>query len=179
MVVGSRDFKDEVGFGRAIANKLYNWVASWIVQHKIKDLTSGIKAVRTSKFRDFHSILSNVFSYPPTITMAFFRSGLSIDYLSISTEKRAHNSHIRLAQDTMRFFLVIFKIGALFSPFRIFRVSVLFFLIGSFCYIYTNFMYRRFTNMSALRYIASILIFLFGIVSEQITMLHDQKNDRP
>jgi glycosyltransferase involved in cell wall biosynthesis len=179
MVVGARDFKGQASFGRAIANKVYNWLSSWMVQHKILDLTSGFRAVRANKFRDFISILPNGFSYPTTISMAFFRSGLSIDYIPISTEKRLGKSHIRLAQDGMRFFLVIFKIGALYSPFRIFfRVSLLFFAIGSFYYLYTYINYNRFTNMSALLLITSILIFLIGLISEQITMLLYQKNDK-
>jgi hypothetical protein len=111
--------------------------------------------------------------------MAFFRSGLSVGYVPIATEKRLGKSHIKLAQDGLRFFLVIFKIGALYSPFRIFfRVSIFFFLVGFSYYLYTYFNSGRFTNMSALLFITCILVFLIGLISEQITMLLYQKNDR-
>lgn len=179
MVVGARSYEGQASFGRATANTIYNWLASWMVQHKIMDLTSGFRAARSKKFREFLSILPNGFSYPTTITMAFFRSGLSVGYIPISTEKRSGKSHIRLFQDGLRFLLVIFKIGVLYSPFRIFfRVSVLFFFISLSYYLYTYIHSGRFTNMSALLFITSILIFLIGLISEQITMLLYQKNDR-
>lgn len=179
MVVGARDHGSQASLGRATANTIYNWFASWMVQHKILDLTSGFRIARAEKFREFLSILPNGFSYPTTSTMAFFRSGYSVAYVPISTERRSGKSHIKILRDGLRFFLVIFKIGVLYSPFRIFfRVSILFFLTGISYYLYTYVNFGRFTNMSALLLITSILIFLIGLISEQITMLLYQKNDR-
>lgn len=176
MVVGARNMDGQASVGRATANIIYNWFASWMVQHKIYDLTSGFRVARASKFREYLSILPNGFSYPTTITMAFFRSGLSVGYIPIQTEKRQGKSHIRLFQDGVRFLLVIFKIGVLYSPLRIFfRVSLLFFFIGVSHYLYTYTTMGRFTNMSAMLFITSILIFLIGLISEQITMLLFQK----
>lgn len=177
MVVGARSVEGQASIGRATANAIYNRFASWMVQHKIDDLTSGFRIVRANKFKEFLSILPNGFSYPTTITMAFFRSGLSVGYVPIQTEKRSGKSHIRILQDGVRFLLVIFKIGVLFSPMRIFfRVSILFFLVGISYYFYTYHTMGRFTNMSALLFITSILVFLIGLISEQITMLLYQKN---
>jgi glycosyltransferase involved in cell wall biosynthesis len=177
MVVGARSLKGQASIGRASANAVYNWFASWMVQHKIDDLTSGFRIARASKFKEFLSILPNGFSYPTTITMAFFRSGLSVGYVPIQTEKRSGKSHIKLLQDGIRFLLVIFKVGVLYSPMRIFfRVSLLFLLTGMSYYLYTYHTMGRFTNMSALLFITSILVFLIGLISEQITMLLYQKN---
>jgi glycosyltransferase involved in cell wall biosynthesis len=180
MVVGARAMNGQANFGRATANAAYNWFASWMVQHKIHDLTSGFRVARASKFREFLSILPNGFSYPTTITMAFFRSGLSVGYLPIQAEKRQGKSHIRIFQDGIRFLLVIFKIGVLFSPLRIFfRVSLAFFVIGLSYYLYTYLTTGRFTNMSSILFITSVLVFLIGLISEQITMLLYQKtNDK-
>ena len=177
MVVGARSTLGQANFGRATANKIYNWFASWMVQHKIDDLTSGFRAVRSKKFKEFLSILPNGFSYPTTITMAFFRSGLSVGYVPIHAEKRLGKSHIRIAQDGVRFLLVIFKIGVLYSPMRVFfRTSMLFLVTAISYYLYTYTTMGRFTNMSAILFITSILIFLIGLISEQITMLLYQKN---
>lgn len=177
MIVGARSLSGQASAGRAAANAIYNWFASWMVQHKIDDLTSGFRVVRANKFREFLSILPNGFSYPTTITMAFFRSGLSVGYVPIQPEKRTGKSHIRVLQDGVRFLLVIFKIGVLFSPMRIFfRVSLLFFLIGVSYYYYTYTTMGRFTNMSATLFMTSVLTFLIGLISEQITMLIYQKN---
>jgi len=176
MVVGARNISGQANIVRATANTIYNKFASWMVQHKILDLTSGFRVVRAKKFKEFLSILPNGFSYPTTITMAFFRSGLSVGYLPIQTEARQGKSHIRLLPDGVRFLLVIFKIGVLYSPMRVFfRISLLFFLIGISYYYYTYTTMGRFTNMSALLFITSILVFLIGLISEQITMLLYQK----
>jgi glycosyltransferase involved in cell wall biosynthesis len=177
MVVGSRSVTAQASIGRATANIVYNRFASWMVQHKIADLTSGFRIVRSKKFREFLSLLPNGFSYPTTITMAFFRSGLSVGYIPIQTEKRSGKSHIKILKDGVRFLLVIFKIGVLFSPMRVFfRVSMFFFLVGVSYYLYTYLTTGRFTNMTALLFITSILVFLIGLISEQITMLLYQKN---
>lgn len=176
MVVGARNMRAQASIARGAANSIYNYFASWMVQQKIPDLTSGFRAVRARKFKEYLSILPNGFSYPTTITMAFFRSGLSVGYVPIETEKRVGKSHIRVAQDGIRFLLVIFKIGVLYSPMRIFfRVSLLFFLTAVAYYAYTYTVMGRFTNMTAILFITSILVFLIGLISEQITMLLYQK----
>lgn len=173
MVVGARPFGSQASIGRYIANSLYNRLASWMTGHPILDLTSGFRAVRASKFRRFLYLLPNGFSYPTTITMAFFRSAFPVAYIPIHAVKREGRSKIRLLKDGLRFFVIILKIGALFSPMRLFvPVSFFFFLVGISYYSYTYFTQGRFTNMSALLFIASMLSFLIGIVSEQVSSLH-------
>jgi glycosyltransferase involved in cell wall biosynthesis len=172
MVVGARVANSHAGTGRRIANGLYNRLASWMVGHPIQDLTSGFRAVKAQKFREFLSLLPNGFSYPTTITMAFFRAGYHVAYIPIQAEKRLGKSHINLFKDGIRFFLIIFKIGTLYSPLKIFvPISFSFFLTGFTYYLYTFFTYSRLTNMSVLLFSTSIIVFLIGLVSEQITQL--------
>jgi glycosyltransferase involved in cell wall biosynthesis len=172
MVVGARQRGSQASIGRSWANRFYNWLSSWMVGQSIADLTSGFRAVRADRFREFLHLLPNGFSYPTTITMAFFRAGYAVSYLPIHAGKRIGTSHIRPVRDAVRFLLIIFKIGTLYSPLKIFLpISVAFFLLGSGYYAYTFIEYSRFTNMSALLFITSILVFLIGLVSEQITTL--------
>lgn len=172
MVVGARTTDSQAGIHRAAANAFYSKLASWMTGHRIPDLTSGFRAVKASKFREFLYLLPNGFSYPTTITMAFFRSGYIVEYVFIRAHTRSGKSHINLLKDGMRFFLIIFRVGALYSPLKIFfPISLVHFLIGVTYYAYTYLAYGRFTNMSALLLIVSVLIFLIGLVSEQITML--------
>lgn len=172
MAVGARDSKSQASFGRLAANRLYNRLASWMVDHKVEDLTSGFRAVKADFFKQFITILPNGFSYPTTITMSFFRAGYSVTYVPIQADKRIGKSHINLIKDGLRFFLIIFKIGTLYSPLKLFTpISLIFFLSGCSYYIYTFLTFTRFTNMSALLLSISVLIFLLGLISEQITML--------
>lgn len=178
MVVGNRDNKSQASFGRLAANKLYNRLASWMVGHRIRDLTSGFRVVRAEKFREFLYLLPNGFSYPTTSTMAFFRAGYSVCYEPITAAKREGESHINLLKDGMRFLLIIFKVGTLYSPLKLFTpISLVVFALGLFRYLYTFMVSGEFTNMSALLFSTSLLIFLIGLVSEQITMLIYQSID--
>ncbi|MGW8247540.1 MAG: glycosyltransferase family 2 protein [Acidiferrobacterales bacterium] len=172
MVIGARDNKSQASFSRLLANKLYNKFASLMTGRTILDLTSGFRVVDAKKFKRFLYLLPNGFSYPTTITMAFFRSGFQVDYVSITTLPRAGNSKISIFRDGIRFLIIIMKIGALFSPMRLFLpISALLFVIGSFYYGYTYYTSGRFTNMSAVIYLSSLTIFMMGVVSEQISSL--------
>lgn len=172
MVVGARQKGSQASMGRGLANGLYNRLASWMTGHSVDDLTSGFRAVRANKFREFLYLLPNGFSYPTTSTMAFFRAGYSVAYVPIHAAKRIGKSHIRLLHDGARFLLIIFKIGTLFSPLKIFApVALVMFLLASGWYGYTLYSFGRFTNMSALLYSGAVMVFLMGLISEQITAL--------
>ena len=179
MAVGARDKQSQADSFRAIANSVYNWLSSAITGHKILDLTSGFGAVKADKFKEFLYLLPNGFSYPTTSTMAFFRAGYSVGYMPIQTEQRLGESHISLLKDGIRFLLIIFKVGTLYSPLKIFLpIAVGFFGIGVINYIYTYTTQSTFTNMSAVLLMTGIIIFLFGLVSEQGTALMYKDSDR-
>jgi glycosyltransferase involved in cell wall biosynthesis len=120
MVVGARQNSSQASLGRSYANRIYNWLASWMVGRKIDDLTSGFRVVRADKFRKFLYLLPNGFSYPTTITMSFFRAGHAVAYVPIVAGRREGKSHIRVMHDGVRFLLIIFKIGTLYAPLKLF-----------------------------------------------------------
>ena len=172
MVVGARGQGSQASMGRGLANALYNRLASWMTNHPVHDLTSGFRVVRASKFREFIHLLPNGFSYPTTSTMAFFRSGYPVAYLPIVAAQRIGKSHIRLLRDGSRFLIIIFKIGTLYSPLKIFApVALTMFMLATSWYGWTWWHQGRFTNMSALLYSGSVMVFLMGLISEQITAL--------
>lgn len=179
MAVGARGMRDHAGAHRGFANAVFNRFASWMVNHRIEDLTSGFRAVRAERFRRFLYLLPNSFSYPTTCTMSFFRAGFGVAYVPVSMPPRIGESHIRPFRDGIRFLLIIIKIGTLYSPLKLFLpVSGAFFLTGLGYYSYTYLTAHRFTNMSALLFITSVLVFLIGLVSEQITLLTYKDSDR-
>jgi glycosyltransferase involved in cell wall biosynthesis len=177
MAVGARDWGGQAGVGRGIANALYNWLASRMTGHTVADLTSGFRAVRADKFREFLHLLPNGFSYPTTSTMAFFRSAYAVGYVPIRAAQRVGKSHIRPLRDGLRFLLIIFKIATLYSPLKLFvPASAAFFALGLGYYVYTFVTMHRFTNMSVLLFSASVIVFLIGLISEQITALTYRKS---
>ncbi|MBD8880547.1 glycosyltransferase family 2 protein [Rhodanobacter sp. 7MK24] len=172
MVVGARDWGSQAGVGRGVANTLYNWLATRMTGHQVVDLTSGFRAVRADKFREFIHLLPNGFSYPTTSTMAFFRSAYPVVYVPIKAAQRVGKSHIRPLRDGVRFLMIIFKIATLYSPLKLFApVAACFAIAGLGWYGWTFRMGGRFTNMSMLMLSAAVIIFLIGLVSEQITSL--------
>ena len=179
MVVGARQYGSHAGAHRAVANDVFSKLATWMVQQTVQDLTSGFRAVRANHFRQFLYLLPNGFSYPTTITMSFFRAGHGVAYVPIHAPKRtAGKSHINPLMDGMRFLLIIFKIGTLYSPLKLFLpMSLVFFFTALGYYLYTYFTQHRFSNMSALLFTTSVLIFLIGLISEQITMLIYKDSD--
>ena len=179
MVVGAREgVESQAGFMRWGANSLYNALSSWMVGQEIKDLTSGMRVARRSKFLQFLYLLPNGFSYPTTSTMAFFRAGYSVGFVPITVSKRIGTSHVKVMRDGLRFFLIIFKIGTLYSPLKIFfPIATLFGGLGLLNYVITYVTEGRFTNLSTLLMLAAVTVFLIGLVSEQITNLLYQNTD--
>jgi len=179
MVVGARPKGYQASWGRALANKVYNWLASYVSKFTIQDLTSGFRAVKSDIAHNFLYLLPNTYSYPTTLTLAALRDGRSVKYVPINTEcRKKGKSKIKIFRDGIRFFLIITKICALYSPLRIFLpVSFMMFCLGLGYYLYTFFAWHRFTNMSALLFTTSILIFMMGLISEQICQMRFERSE--
>jgi glycosyltransferase involved in cell wall biosynthesis len=178
MAVGARTWDSHASLPRRAANYIYNGLASYMAGRPVLDLTSGFRAARRRHFLRFLYLLPNGFSYPTTSTMAFFRSGLPVAYVPISARRRGGRSHIRLFEDGLRFFMIILKVGALFSPMRLFLpVSMVIFATGMLYYLYTFIESHRFTNMSALLITTSVTTFMLGILAELVSALHYKEAD--
>src|SRR5919106_3115597 len=180
MVVGARAKGSKLRFHRYAANMLYNLLASYVTRFKVQDLTSGFRVLSRREALRFIDLLPNTFSYPTTLTLAFLRSGFTVKYVPVQTLYRAGQSKISLVTDGIRFFLIITKIATLFSPFRVFLpVSVFFFLAGMSNYLYTYLTQGRFTNMSVFMLTTAVIIFMLGLVSEQIALLRMERLQTP
>jgi glycosyltransferase involved in cell wall biosynthesis len=176
MVVGARAKGSKRRFHRYAANVVYNLLASYVTRFKVQDLTSGFRLLSRQDALRFIDLLPNTFSYPTTLTLAFLRSGLTVKYVPIQTLYRAGQSKISLVTDGIRFLLIITKIATLFSPFRVFLpVSIFFFLGGMTNYIYTYVSSHRFTNMSVFLLTTAVIIFMLGLISEQIALLRMER----
>lgn len=173
LVVGARAPDTQANWVRRIGNGILNKFASMMTGFHIMDLTSGFRAVRRKTFEDFIYLLPNGYSYPTTSTMAYLRSGLSVAYVPIRARSRVGKSKINLARDGVRFLVIVMKVTTLFSPMRLFLpVSVVFFLLGLGRYLYFYMQTNQFSNMAGVLFVTSVLIFLIGLVSEQVTALH-------
>ena len=174
LVIGARSGRDaQASVARWSANAVYNGFASWMVDRKIDDLTSGFRCVHRRKFLSFLYLLPNGFSYPTTSTMAFFRAGYSVGFVPITVSKRLGKSHISPMKDGVRFLLIIFKVGTLYSPLKVyFPAAVITSGLGILNYVLTIMSTGyRFTNGTSLLVLTGAIMFLIGLLSEQLTNL--------
>ncbi|MBU4001566.1 MAG: glycosyltransferase family 2 protein [Proteobacteria bacterium] len=179
MVVGMRKKSDQASFFRFSGNIFFNWLASYVAKFPVKDLTSGFRAIKAKTAKNFIHMLPNSYSYPTTITLGVLRNGLSVEYVPISIRKRVTGkSQLKLAKDGVRFFMIIVKICTLYSPMRVFLpVSFVLFVLGMSRYAYTYYTQKVFTNMSAFLFIAGLMIFMMGLISEQICQMRYEKTE--
>jgi len=179
MAVGARTGASKGSFHRTMANRIYNRFATYMCKRRIEDLTSGFRAIRTDIARHFVSLLPNTFSYPTTITLAVVRSGYSLAYVPITTSRRVGKSKIKLVKDGSRFLLIIIKIATLFSPMRVFLpVSVIMFLAGLGWGLFKIFfMEGRYGPTSAMLMTVAVVVFMVGLVSEQVAQLRFERTD--
>lgn len=180
MVVGARTGESDTAVHRDLANTAYNWFATYVCGRKIEDLTSGFRAVKTDVAKSFVYLLPNTFSYPTTLTLAIVRSGYALTYVPITTRKRVGNSKIKLLRDGSRFFLIIMKIATLFSPLKVFiPASAAIFLTGfGYGLFKVLFLNSRYGPTSAMLMTVAILVFMVGLVSEQIAQLRFDRSEK-
>ncbi len=172
LVIGARADETQATAVRRAGNALLNNVASFLTGRSIPDLTSGFRGARRECLREFLHLLPNGFSTPTTTTLAFMKAGYSVAFEPIHARRRSGQSKIRLASDGARFFVIILKIITLFSPLRIFLpVSVAAFVVGAGYALWTIYWQSHVANSSVLLIMFAVIVFLVGLVSEQISAL--------
>lgn len=172
LVVGARSPGTQATAARRLGNSMLNWIASYLTEQRIPDLTSGFRAARRDRFAEFLHLLPNGFSTPTTTTLAFMKAGFSVHFEPIEAARRRGDSKIRLAPDGLRFFLILLKVITIFSPLRIFLpISAAALFVGAAYAVWTIFTQSHVTNSSVLLILLSVVIFLVGLVSEQISSL--------
>lgn len=172
LVVGARAPAAQATPGRRLGNGLLNALASYLTERRIPDLTSGLRGARRELLLEFIHLLPNGFSTPTTTTLAFIKAGYNVAFEPVQVQPRVGTSKIRLARDGARFFLILIKMITIFSPLRIFvPLSALSFLVGVAYGLWTVAHQSRIPNGAVLLLMFSVIVFLVGLVSEQIASL--------
>ena len=172
MVVGARTKKSKISLLRRPGKKILSITANYLAGMEIPDLNSGFRALKKSIAMEFMHILPNSFSFSTTITLALIISGYSVKYVSIEAPERVGTSKIKPFRDGFRFIMMIVRTIALFNPLRIFLpVSLLLFLSGLSYLTYEIYFYDNISDTSILLIISSLIIFFFGVLSDQVSVL--------
>jgi glycosyltransferase involved in cell wall biosynthesis len=172
LVVGARSGRTQATMTRRLGNAVLSGIASYLTAHHIPDLTSGFRAARRDCLIEFLHLLPNGFSTPTTTTLAFLKAGYSVRFEPVDARPRQGTSKIRLSSDGAGFFLILLKVVTIFSPLRIFvPTSAVAFVVGTGYAAWTIGTQSHVTNSSVLLIVLSVVIFLVGLVSEQIASL--------
>ncbi len=172
LVVGARSSATQAGSTRRTGNAALNWLAGYLAERPIPDLTSGFRAMRRGIVREFLHLLPNGFSTPTTTTLAFIKGGYNVAFEPIEARARTGSSKIRLSRDGAKFVLIILRVVTIFSPFRVFLpIAGAAFLVGAAYAVWTIVTQSHVTNSSVLLITLAVVIFLIGLVSEQISAL--------
>jgi glycosyltransferase involved in cell wall biosynthesis len=172
LVVGARSRETQAGSVRRWGNAMLNWLAGFLTERDIPDLTSGFRAARRACLLEFLSMLPNGFSTPTTTTLCFIKAGYSVTFAAVEARQRIGTSKIRLSSDGPKFLLIMLRVITIFSPLRIFLpIAAASFVVGTGYAIWTVLTQRHVTNSSVLLIVLAVIVFLFGLVSEQVSAL--------
>ena len=172
LVVGARRADTHAGFARRAGNGLLNWLATYLAERTIPDLTSGFRAARRSGLQECLHLLPNGFSTPATTTLAFVKAGYSVAFEPIQARERAGASKIRFSRDGLKFLLIVLRVITIYSPFKVFLpIAATFFLIGFGYAAWTIPTQHHIPPTSVLLISLGVMVFLVGLISEQISAL--------
>jgi len=172
LVIGARATTTQATMARRIGNALLNGLASYLTGRAIPDLTSGLRGARREHLRELLHMLPNGFSTPTTTTLAFIKAGYNVVFEPVDARARVGRSKIRFARDGARFFLILLKVITIFSPLRVFApVSGVSFLLGTLYGLLNFALYGRIPNGAVILILFAVIVFLVGLVSEQISSL--------
>ncbi|MDQ3212996.1 MAG: glycosyltransferase family 2 protein [Acidobacteriota bacterium] len=172
LVVGARASTTQASVARRLGNSMLNGLASYLTGRHIPDLTSGFRGARRACLGEFLHLLPNGFSAPTTTTLAFIKAGYNVGFEPTEARLRVGSSKIRLARDGAKFLMIILKIVTIYSPLRIFiPISAASLVVGTGYAVWTIATQRHITNSSVLLIMLAVVVFLVGLVSEQISAL--------
>jgi len=178
LVVGARSARTQANQARLVGNRALNWLASRLTGRDVPDLTSGFRAARRQCLREFLHLLPNGFSTPTTTTLAFLKAGYNVRFEPVDAAPRAGASKIRLLRDGAKFFVIVLKIVTIFSPMRVFApISALAFALGAGYGLWTVATESKIPNGAVLLLMFAVLVFLVGLVSEQIAALRIERRE--
>jgi glycosyltransferase involved in cell wall biosynthesis len=177
LVIGARAGTTQANVRRRVGNAILNWIAGYLTGRRIPDLTSGFRAARREHLCEFLHLLPNGFSTPTTTTLAFIRAGYNVAFERIDARPRVGRSKIKLARDGAKFFLILLKVMTIFSPLRIFvPVSLMSLVVGMAYGLWNVYAHARIPNGAVLLILFAVVVFLVGLVSEQVSALRFERH---
>ncbi len=167
MVVGAR--KGYKGpWIRQPGKRLLGMIANYLVEKKIPDLNSGLRAFRRSLFLYYEHLFPDGFSLSTTSTVCFFKEKHTVVYTPIAIQERIGKSTVR-PRDMIKTLMLILRLIMLFSPLKIFLPASVVMGVATCALLAHGLIIERNISDSAiaLLYLTTFLFF-FGLLADQI-----------
>ena len=175
LVVGARSSETQAGSARRFGNATLNRLASFLTERQIPDLTSGFRAAKREHLREFLHLLPNGFSTPTTTTLAFIKAGYNVSFEPIEARPRVGTSKIRFTRDGVKFLLILIRMITIYSPMKVFLpIAASAFAVGIPYLIWNIAANHKIANGAVLLIMFGVMVFLVGLVSEQISALRSE-----
>jgi|YNPBryBLVA2012_1023415.scaffolds.fasta_scaffold11809_2 glycosyltransferase involved in cell wall biosynthesis len=183
MVVGARTRETQGDtLARRLGNRALDALGAYLVEAEVRDLTSGYRAMRREVIMEFLHLLPNRYSYPTTSTLSLLKAGYCVGFVSIEGQRRqGGRSSQKLLKNGVRFGLIILRIISLFAPLRVyFPIALGMFFLSLLAYIASvavNGVWLKIPNATAALFVGGIIVFMFGLLAEQIAALRFQRRE--
>jgi hypothetical protein len=174
IIIGSRQVGNHSPLWRKPGKKFIHMLANYLAGFKIPDLNCGLRIVKKDLIKPYLKIFPDKFSFSTTSTVFFIKDGFSVKFTPIHAKKRIGVSTLRIRHGLDTIILVL-RMITLFEPFKIFLpISISIFAFG---FVYASIEVIRFGQFSATSLflgIASLLVFFFGMIADQIATIRKE-----
>ena len=174
LAIGARTSTYKGGRLRGLANRFFNWFASWLARRPVDDLTSGFRAMRREAAVHFLPLFPEGFSAPTTTTLGFLKAGYNVAFVPIDVRPRAAGkSKIRPWADGLEFLTLMLRIVMLYDPLRIFApTGIVLTILGIGAWAAGMAQAGRLVlpNSAILLFLVAIVTWLLGLIASQVAM---------
>ena len=180
MVVGARMRESNSSRFRDLGNWVFRSISSYLAEHRIPDLTSGLRAFDRRKALEFIHLYPNGFSFPATSLLAFISAGYRVCFVPVRARRRREGTQSKIMpiRDGYRFLLLILRVCTMINPLKVFvPASVISLLTGILWTIRNVLVLNQFSVAGALFMTVGLNILFFGIVVDQLAAIRLRSRD--
>lgn len=180
MVIGSRGSDGFSSPVRGPGKRLLHWLCNFLVDSRIPDLNSGLRAVRRELILRYLHLLPDGFSASTNSTMIFLLKRYLVRFVPITVRPRQGKSHVSVLRDGFNTLLLILRVATLYNPLRFFIPLSLFWFVAGILYTVWIFTYGPGLGMSVgafLMMFLSVMSFVFGLLADQIATIRTERHE--
>lgn len=181
MVVGIRGEGSNAPLARRPGKFILRHFANWLVGEKLPDFNSGLRIFRREVIMRYMHLASDRFSFSTTSSFAMLKTGQRIKYIPIVVEKRLGKSTVRQLRHGTDTMMLMLRLTMLYDPLKVFlHVAGLFLLLSLLSIGWDIHVYERLklSMTSQLLLITMVLVFLFGLVCDQVSAMRRELHER-